>query len=215
MDRKLLLLINRDWTGPFLDRLMAVFSSLDFWLPFLIAGAVTLLIRGGFRGRAFLVVALLTIGFSDGLVSNTLKHQVNRLRPPQALGGVRQVDLAKAKPRLLALASPLVVRIAPAPAGGPIGRSFPSAHTINMTAMAVVIAFFFGRAGWLAGLVALLTGYSRIYTGAHWPSDVAASVFLGSGLGLFTVVVVELAWRRGASRWWPGLAGRHPSLFPA
>ena len=33
MDKTLLLIINREWTNPFMDRLMATFTSFDVWMP--------------------------------------------------------------------------------------------------------------------------------------------------------------------------------------
>src|SRR4051812_45446628 len=48
MDRKLLLLINRQWTSPALDWIMAVFSSFDLWAPFFVLGALLLLWRASF-----------------------------------------------------------------------------------------------------------------------------------------------------------------------
>ncbi len=55
MDQKLLFLINREWTNPVLDRLMALASAFDVWL-FPILGFVTLvLVFGRFTGRACLI----------------------------------------------------------------------------------------------------------------------------------------------------------------
>src|SRR5208283_5367527 len=40
MDKTLLLFINREWTNPFLDRLMATFTSFDVWMPILFVAVV-------------------------------------------------------------------------------------------------------------------------------------------------------------------------------
>ncbi len=128
--------------------------------------------------RAALLVAVLAAGVSDGVVCNSLKHLVGRPRPHEALSGIRMVDLAKATPRLLALAKPIKVTLSRAEAT-PGGRSFPSAHTTNCTAVAVVAALFTARWAWSLLAIPLVVGYSRIYTGAHWPSDIAASLLLG------------------------------------
>lgn len=194
---------------------MAIFSSFDFWVPLLIVAVLAAAFFGGFRVRIFLLVLAVSVGVCDGVVSKTLKRVVNRPRPAQTLGGVRQVDLARARPRFLAAWRPLVVRTEARPAGGAAGRSFPSSHVANMMTAALVMLLFFPRRGWLALPVAGLVGYSRVYTGAHWPSDVVASLFLGAGLGTLAVLAAELAWRSGAPRWWPAAGRLHPSLLAA
>jgi undecaprenyl-diphosphatase len=214
MDQKLFLLINTVWTHPALDRLMAVASSFELWTPFILLGIVLAAWRGGFRARSFLVVAVLTAGLCDGVVSNSLKHLVNRPRPADTMPGVRQVDLAGATPRLLALAKKMKVRLSREPDrdNPPPGRSFPSSHTANTCAVATVAAWFYRRRGWLAFGPALLVAYSRIYTGAHWPSDVAGSILLGVAVGLAGVFLAQKAWGRWAGRLLPAVAATHPRL---
>ena len=90
MDKTLLLFINREWTNPFLDRLMATFTSFDVWMPILFVAVVLLLWRGDFRARSFAIVTLLTIGFTDGVFTQSMKKLVDRPRPSQALAGVRE-----------------------------------------------------------------------------------------------------------------------------
>jgi undecaprenyl-diphosphatase len=215
MDQKLLFLINRVWTNPVLDRTMAALSSFDFWVPVLILAALAVAVWGGFKARAFLVAALLSAGLADGAIGNPLKRLVDRPRPAQAIGGVRQVDLVKAHPRLLALARPAVVHVSEVPQPVAGGRSFPSSHTANTMAAALVAFLFYPRRGWAAILFALLVAYSRLYTGSHWPSDVVASIFLGAGVGLLTATGLEMAWRWRAPFWWPGFFRLHPSLLSA
>ena len=217
MDQKLLFLINREWTGPALDRFMALMSSLPAWMPLLVVAGVAALWRGGFRARAFVLTAGLIVGINDGLVAKTMKRVVDRPRPHQVLDGVRVVDLAKATPRLLALALPAKVKLSEAADDLEKieGRSFPSSHTMNMISAALVAACFYRRFGWLAFVPALLVSYSRIYVGSHWPSDVVTSIFLAIGVTLLLLAAVEMLWRRQAARFFPRLHAAHPSLFAA
>lgn len=215
MDLKLLLLINGEWTHPALDRFMAVMSSFAFWGPLLILAGLVLLVRGGFRERTFLLLAVLAAGVGDGLVSNTLKKAVNRPRPNEALAGIRQIDLGKATPRIFAAFKPLKIKLSKPrrPAQG--GRSFPSSHTVNTAAAATVAVVVLGWRWLILGAIPLLVGYSRIYTGSHWPSDVAASLFLGAGVAFLLLVLAEIFWRRLGARVFPRLRSSHPHLVAA
>jgi undecaprenyl-diphosphatase len=66
-----------------------------------------------------------------------------------------------------------------------------SAHSATMMCIATVFLFYNRPAGfaWLA--VALLTGYSRIYVGVHYPSQ----VLLGWATGAFVGFVAVMTWR--------------------
>ena len=218
MDEKLLLLINQKWTSLALDRFMAVMSSLDAWLPIFAVAIAALLVQAGFRGRAWLLTAILVVTINDGIIANSLKHAIHRARPAEARVGVRQVDLAKAKPRILAVARPLKITFSEAPSvprDPREGRSFPSGHVIDTMSVAMLTALFYPRRGWVAFLVPLVVGYSRIYVGSHWPSDVIASFFIGAGATLLLATVAEYLWQRGAALIQPRWHERHPTLFAA
>jgi undecaprenyl-diphosphatase len=215
MDQKLLFLINREWTSPALDRAMALMSSLDAWMPVLVIAAVFAVWRGGFRARAFVFTVGVVIAVGDGLVASNLKRVVDRPRPYQSIDNVRQIDLANARPRLLAIAKPVRVRFAPAKFTAGNGRSFPSAHTMNTMSAALVTTLFYRRRGWLAFVPASLVSYSRIYIGSHWPSDVAASIPLAFGISLLVLAALDWLWRKGGARALPQIHLRHPTLIPA
>jgi undecaprenyl-diphosphatase len=213
MDEKLLLLINRDWTHPALDRVMALASNFAAWVPVLVVVGLVVLWRGSFRARAFLIVAGLAVGVNDGLVAKTLKRLVDRPRPHQSHSDVRIVDLAKASPRILAVTQPAKVKLSRATLEEVAGRSFPSSHTMNTLAVALAGAAFYGRRAWPLFVMALTVAYSRIYTGAHWPSDVMTSLFLGAGVTLLVLALSELTWRRRGAALLPKVHAAHPVLF--
>jgi undecaprenyl-diphosphatase len=62
--------------------------------------------------------------------------------------------------------------------------SFPSDHAAGAFAIAVALLIFWRRAGWLAVAFAALLGFSRIYTGEHYVSDVLAGAAIGTAAAL-------------------------------
>lgn len=211
MDLEWMYLVNTQWVSPLLDWVMAVASSASLWMPALVALVVGLAIWGGFRGRAIVASAALALAVGDGICTQILKGAIGRPRPHEVLSGVRQVDLAKVKPRLLALGHKLRIKYSTAREPIERGRSFPSGHAVNNFAVATVFAVFL-RFGWLMYLPAALVGYSRIYTGSHWPSDILISGVLGIGISLLAIALLELLWRKLAPGLLPTLAAAHPSL---
>ncbi len=213
MDKTLLLFINREWTNPFMDRLMASFTSFDVWMPVLAVVALVLLWRGNFRVRSFVVVTLLSIAFTDGVFTQFMKKLADRPRPDQALAEVREVSLEKTKPAFLGIWRPIHVSLSKPPEGPVIGRSFPSGHAINNTVIATMAILFFGRFGALYIIPAGVVAYSRIYCGSHWPSDVIVSIVLGIGFSLLLASVANSIYQRLASKWFPMLFRHQRSLF--
>ncbi|MBT2691600.1 undecaprenyl-diphosphatase [Bacillus sp. ISL-55] len=58
--------------------------------------------------------------------------------------------------------------------------SFPSKHTILAFAASTTILMFHRKLGTIMMLMSALTGFSRIWVGHHYPSDIIGSALLGS-----------------------------------
>ena len=181
-DLTLLHLINRDWAHPVLDWLMPAVSAVDAWYPLMALAVLLVLWHGRTRGVLLCLCVGAALGIADGVISNTLKDAIGRVRPRSAITGVTVRDLGAAKPATMRLFVPPTQRPSQ-PRSAKYGNSFPSSHTMNMFALATVIAMFHRRCGIALYVLAMLVAYSRIYCGAHWPSDIAPSMAMGVLVG--------------------------------
>ncbi|MFD3509358.1 phosphatase PAP2 family protein [Nocardia sp. NPDC058666] len=132
-----------------------------------LAVAAALAVKPGPPRRAALR-GVIALGGSSFLVNLVLKTLIPRRRPPAEL-------------------MPLGRRLVAAPASS----SFPSGHSANAAAFATAVALESPRTALAVAPVAAAVAYSRIHTGAHWPSDVLVGAGVGTAIALTT------------RRWWP------------
>lgn len=94
-------------------------------------------------------------------------------------------------------------------------RSFPSGHVVGAVVLYGFVWFLIGsaRSRWrrwavrsVCAAIILLSGFDRIWSGAHWPSDVAAAYALG--LALLAALVLAYRWTESAIAACPDLIGR-------
>jgi len=205
VDATLFQFINREWTSPFLDHFLPVFSSFDVWKPVMIASAIGMAIFGGVRGRLFLLCVVIGLLLGDVVVSQGLKYAVDRPRPRDVHVGTVVRSLSPEKPRILHVFDPPVVNeVESVATEGKRGRSFPSSHVINVFMLATVAFRFHRIIGAILGGAGLLVAWSRVYCGAHWPSDLPVSILLGIAAGLAAFSIMSFLSRRFG---WTGTGG--------
>ena len=157
---------------PTLDKPLAQISHAANYSRLWLAIAAALAVVGGHRGRQAAMRGLTAVGASSVTANLVAKQVVPRSRPEQIPFTVRSQSRA------------------------PMSSSFPSGHTASAFAFATAAtADVPGFALPLYGL-ATIVGYSRVHTGAHYPSDVLGGGVLGLTIG---TVVREASVRMGPS----------------
>ncbi len=169
LDLFLLRVLNVWCANAFFDQVIPLFSKLSYWrLPLLLLGALIVL-KERRRGLLILLGLSVSLLMSEGLSSSVLKPLFDRTRPCHVHDWVRLLSTFC-----------------------PRSPSFTSSHAANIFAAAFFLSFFFPRLRYLLLAVALLVGFSRIYIGVHYPSDVLGGALLGVGCASLVFVL----WRR-------------------
>src|SRR5436190_8291019 len=174
VDVALFRFINLTWRDPLFDRLMPFFSGNSLFVPLLSVVGGILIWKAGTRGRICVVMVALVVGLGDPLVVNTIKHAVGRPRPFKVIAD------AHVPPQI----------------GKSESFSMPSAHAANWFAAAIVLLVYFRRSISFMVPLAAIVGFSRIYNGVHYPSDVLVGATLGAGYAAALVWLLDALWRR-------------------
>ncbi len=162
-DKSVFLFINVTLSHPLLDPVMTRITEFKFWLiPGIIAAALYVWRENKKKALIVLGLVALTVALSDPLSSRVLKNIFARPRP------CHPVFFVEGGRFLL---------------GNWTSLSFPSSHSVNMFAFATLLFCFYRKYGVYFYSFAGLIGYTRVYNGVHYPSDVVGGAVFGCLLG--------------------------------
>jgi undecaprenyl-diphosphatase len=178
-DHALFFWINNGWANPFCD----VVGGGATWLGngVVLAAIVLPVLWTLDRHRFWQHVLVLGLALAlSGMIGHLLKVLVHRPRPLK--------DMAD-----LIAAHQVYIHILWQPLRE---NSMPSGRAHTAFAVATSLGLLYRRWVLLFFALATLTGLSRVYVGAHYPSDVIVGAFIGIS-GAVVASMVYGRWRRG------------------
>ena len=143
---------------------------------FLVAGALA--VFGGTPERIAALSGVGAIGLTSFVVNQPMKLARRRERPDRPLLGVPEA-------RWVLM---------------PTSTSFPSGHSASAAAFAVAVGHLLPWTRWPLRSAAAAVGFSRVYTGVHYPGDVVIGAAVGALIGAATAKVTDLVVRKHAER---------------
>jgi undecaprenyl-diphosphatase len=172
IDREILLAVNHSGNA-FLDKVMLLISSRFTWIPFYILLAVFIYLKHK-KILFSVILAVAVLIFMSDRSSVIIKNTAERYRPCHHVYLSPQLHL-------------------PDGCGGLYG--FPSSHAANSSALAVFLILIFksNRKALSFAFIAycLLVGYSRIYLGRHYFTDVLAGWMLGASCAIVIYLLFQ------------------------
>ena len=166
MEAGFLLFLQNNLRNPVLDPVILFITRLDnggvVWLVMI---ALLLMFKKTRKAGIYCLAALLV---DVTIVSGIIKPLVGRVRPYEVIEGLTSMI------------------------GPQWDTSFPSGHTASSFAVAFT-CFLKGpkKIGIPALVLAALIGFSRLYVGVHYPSDVICGLFIGIAASLITVFILN------------------------
>lgn len=167
-DISLFYFVNLNLHNQFLSIILPIITFAGTEI-FWLAICAVIFIFGGEKGRkvAILCIVALALGY---FISETLKYLVARPRPYAVLNGVNFYFYME-------------------------GYSFPSGHSIASFTACTFLGIKYGYL-YLFLACALLVGFSRIYLGLHYPSDVIFGALIGVMCSLLVLKWEDPLWEK-------------------
>jgi membrane-associated phospholipid phosphatase len=189
LDANLLRFVNLHLQHPILDEVMRFLSGGAPFGPLLVLAGLLVVWKGGTRARVLALLAAVILLAGDNFVVAMLKKAVGRPRPFMELADLR-VLVGK---------------------GG--SGSMPSSHAASWFAATLLVSVFYRRSWRFMLPLACGVGFSRIYLGVHYPSDVLAGAIIGAGYAVAGLFALDALWRWAGPEWFPVWWAKWPSLL--
>jgi undecaprenyl-diphosphatase len=136
-----------------------------------LAVAVGIACHRGLRGTAGLALLTALTTFAADSMAFAVKDATSRTRPFEAHPQIQPLYVVHSS-------------------------SLPAGHAATAFAGAVILSAAAPRFTPYFTVIAVLIGFSRVYVGVHYPTDVLAGAALGCAVGLLATVALRALWPR-------------------
>lgn len=173
--------------NSYFDSFMSTYSGKWIWIPMYAAIFYVMLRNFSWKTTLLCVIGVaLTITFADQVGATLIRPYVERMRPSNPNNPLSEL-----------------VHIVNGRRGGRYG--FPSCHAANTFGLAFYVFFVF-RKRLLTFFImswALLTCYSRVYLGVHYPGDLLVGAVIGAaGAALMYWLFIKVSGYKHPESWW-------------